>query len=138
MKMNDKKIRVFLYAAILLLPVLCLTGCSKYISKYKAIGFVHSNTPGSSFMSFFEFDGTMVFKLNNKKGADGEVSYSAKLETGDAAVFYDSGKGKTELFSLHSGDETGSVLPLSENGTVYIIIQTDGKCQNGDLHFDVR
>ena len=61
-----KKGAIILLAAVLLLSVLCLSSCSKYTSKYKAIGFVHSNSPDSSFMIFHEFEGTMAAKMKNK------------------------------------------------------------------------
>ena len=89
-------------------------------------------------MTFYEFDGTMVFKLQNRKGMEGQVEYSAKLETGNAAVYYDLGGTKTELFSIREGEEVSSTLGLKGSGTVYMIVQTDGKCQNGEFRFDIK
>lgn len=48
-----------------LIILLLLTGCGKYSSSYKAIGFVHSNSSTSAKMSFYSLDGTMVFKLKS-------------------------------------------------------------------------
>ena len=133
-----KKRVVILLASVLLLSVLCLSSCSKYTSKYKAIGFVHSNSPNSAFMDFYEFEGTMAAKMKNKNGTDGQLVYSAKLETGEITVSCDAGGTKSELFTIHSGEEINSAFTLPASGTVYIIIQTNGKCQNGDLHFDIN
>ena len=36
-----------------------MAGCGKYTSKYKAVGFVHSNESSAAFMSFYSFDGKM-------------------------------------------------------------------------------
>ena len=137
MKKRSKKLTALAVLALILFA-LCLSGCSKYKSKYKAVGFVHSNTSGSAFMTFYEFDGTMVFKLQNRKGMEGQVEYSAKLETGNAAVYYDLGGTKTELFSIREGEEVSSTLGLKGSGTVYMIVQTDGKCQNGEFRFDIK
>ena len=74
-------------AAILLLSLLLLlsfAGCGQYTSSYRAVGFVHSNRSDSASMSFYSFDGRMVFKLKNTHHAS--LNCSASLETGNAAV----------------------------------------------------
>ncbi len=123
---------------ILILSCLYLTGCSRYFSRYKAVGFVHSNSSRSAFMNFFEFEGTMAFRLKNKNSNGGQISYSASLETGDATVYFDCSGTKTELFSIHSGEDVDSSLMLPEAGTVYILVQSDGKCQNGSFRFEIE
>ena len=53
-----------LFSAVLIICLLVsLAGCSAYRSHYKAVGFVHSNTPASAFMNFYEFEGVNVFTL---------------------------------------------------------------------------
>ena len=121
--------------AALLAVLLTFSGCGSYASHYKAVGFVHSNESGSAFMSFYEFEGTMVFKLKNKDG--GALEYSAKLDSGKAEISYDCGSGKTALNSVKTGNEfTDTTDPLPA-GTVYIIIETDGKCGNGNFSFEI-
>ena len=110
-----------------------LVGCSKYSSKYKAVAFVHSNESTSAYMSFYSFEGRMVFKLTS--AGEGTLKYSAKLESGSATVYYDFLGSKSELFSVHSGDEVDSYGGYVDSGTVYIIVATNGECQNGDFHF---
>ena len=56
------------------LILLSIAGCGKYTSKYKAVGFVHSNESSTAFMSFYSFDGKMVFKL--KSTGEGDLKYS--------------------------------------------------------------
>ncbi|MBQ9545043.1 MAG: hypothetical protein IJV00_07945 [Clostridia bacterium] len=122
---------------VLLLIAAGSVGCGKYVSHYSAVGFVHSNESGSAFMTFYKFEGTMVFKLNRKSENQAVIKYSGKLEEGEIIVYYDCGGTKKELFSLHSGDElesSGGELP---EDTVYIIVETDGSCQNGDLRFEI-
>ena len=113
-----------------------LAGCSGYRSHYKAVGFVHSNTPGSAFMSFYEFDGTMVFNLRSKNSGE-KLKYSAKLETGAVTVYYDIHGAKTELLSVGAGEQTDSALDLPSTGKVCVIVETDGRCRNGDFKFDI-
>ena len=125
---------ISLIAAGILL--LALTGCGKYISSYKAIGFVHSNSPSSAEMRFYSFDGTMVFKL--KSSGEGDLKYTASLESGSAVVYYDYYGSKQELFTIRSGESLDSHGGYIESGTVYILVETDGECANGafSIHAD--
>lgn len=116
--------------------LLSLVGCSKYPSKYKAVGFVHSNESSSAFMDFYSFDGRIAFKL--KSTGEGDLKYSAKLESGSATVYYDFYGTKTELFSISSGDEINSHGGYIEAGTVYVIVETNGECQNGNFRFSLE
>ena len=116
--------------------LLLLTGCEKYNSSYKAIGFVHSNRSDSAEMSFYSFEGTMVFKL--KSSGEGDLKYTAKLESGTAAVYYDYGGTKSELFTIRSGEELDSHGGYMEAGTVYIIVETNGACMNGASSFNAE
>lgn len=129
-----KKTLTVIVAAFMLLS---LVGCSKYPSKYKAVGFVHSNESSSSaFMDFYSFDGRIAFKL--KSTGEGDLKYSAKLESGSATVYYDFYGTKTELFSISSGDEINSHGGYIEAGTVYVIVETNGECQNGNFRFSLE
>ena len=117
---------------------LLLTGCGKYISSYKAIGFVHTNSSTSAEMSFYSFEGTMVFKL--KSSGEGDLKYTAKLESGTADVYYDYYyyRTKQELFTIESGEELDSHGGYIEAGTVYIIVETNGECINGEFKISVE
>ena len=131
------KKRISILIALLAILSLCLSGCEKYTSHYNATAFVHSNESDHAFMSFWKFEGRMVFKLKCKEAGQ-SLAYTAKLETGSAAVYYDCGDGKTELCAVNAGDETQSVLEGLKPGTVYVIVETDGQCENGDFHFDIQ
>lgn len=127
-----KKICILLVSAIL---IVMLTGCGKYTSGYNAVGFVHSSDSDSAFMNFYSFKGRMVFKL--KSSGEGELKYTAKLESGNAAVYYDFFGTKQELFSIYSEEELDSHGGYVEAGTVYIIVETDGTCKNGEFRFSL-
>ena len=129
-------------AAILItlsFATLLFTGCGKYNSSYSAVGFVHSNTSDKASMNFFEFDGTVVYKLKAKSDSN-KLKYSAKLGAGAASVYYDRNGEKVELFSITQDsaidEETPQYVELN-TGTVYIIVETDGKCQNGTFEFEI-
>lgn len=117
--------------AVVLLLTAC--GCGRYSSKYFAVGFVHSNEAHNAFMSFHSFEGTMVFKLST---GNGKIRYSAELEEGSATVYYDSGREKTPVFTIGPGESTGPALAQTGPGRVYVIVETDGKCMNGNFSFE--
>ncbi|MBR6029121.1 MAG: hypothetical protein IKP40_08515 [Clostridia bacterium] len=126
-----------LIALLLLLSLLALSGCSGYVSSYRAVGFVHSALGQTAFMNFFSFEGTMV--LNLRCPADGlKISYDAKLESGSAAVFYDCAGTKTPLFTISAGEELSGAGGALTKGPVTLIVETSGgACGNGDFHFQI-
>ena len=139
MKNTDKPhdaIKKMIALTVAVMTLLALTSCSAYQSHYRAVGFVHSNESASSFMRFFSFDGRMVFKM--KSAGEGDLTYSAKLESGSATVYYDYHGVKTELFSVSAGEEIRSHGGYVEAGTVYVIVETNGECQNGDFQFSLE
>ena len=127
-----KKTVILLVSAML---VLSLAGCGRYVSSYKALGFVHSNESASAYMSFHSFEGRMVFKL--KSSGEGDLKYTARLESGSAVVYYDFYGTRQELFSISGGEEADSRGGYVEAGTVTIIVETDGSCQNGEFRFSL-
>ena len=131
-----KRKTVLLIAAAVIF-CLCLSGCGRYVSSYRASAFVHSNTSDHAMMSFWQFEGRMVFRL--KTGSDGSpvMTYTGSLQTGAAEVYYDSGDGKTPLFSIKAGENVGSSADLPKNKTVYIIIETSEKCEEGSFGFSL-
>ena len=134
-----KKLFRILSLACLALLLFGLAGCSKYVSKYSAVGFVHSNSARSAFMNFHQFEGTMVFKLKAPGGQAAQLDYSARLESGSAIVYLDAAGTKIELFSLRGGDEiAASAAQINGEKTIYVIVETDGKCENGELYFDLN
>ena len=130
--------RILSLVLVLLFAACSLTGCTKYVSHYYTIGHVCSNTSESARTSFMEFEGSEVFKLKCKNGETAEIQYSGKLESGGLTAYYDCGGGKTELFSIRSGEEISAYSERLSAKTVYVIIETSEKCKNGDFRFEIR
>lgn len=123
-----------LLAILVAICLVCLAGCSKYTSHYSALMMVTTNTSKAASISFSSLDGTRAFKLKS----DGHLNFSAKLGEGSATVFYDSNGTKTELFTIRGGQEIEPSAITVNPGTVYVIVQTDGKCREGRFSFDVK
>ena len=114
--------------------LVCFAACSKYSSHYSALMLITTNTSKSASISFTSLNGAKVFKLKS----DGVLNYSAKLTGGSATVFYDFNGTKMELFSIGAGQEVGPASVSVTPGTVYVIVQTNGKCEEGQFRFDVK
>ena len=139
-----KKIIKLALLMLMILSILALTACDKYVSSWSATGFVHSNTSDSAFMSFWKFKGTMVLKLKCKDSTKEILKYKGNLnnedeeENGTINVYYDIDGTKKELFSLKNGENVEASLDKLNEGTVYIIVETDGRCENGALEFNIE
>lgn len=128
----------FVILCLTLTLVLCgLGGCSKYSSHYSAVMYAHSNDSDSAEMSFYIFDGTEVFTLKSDSSQTAKIRYTGKLETGSLTVFIDCGEGKTELFSLHAGEEINADSDPVSAKTITIIVETSEKCESGALTFEL-
>ena len=137
---NGEKImkKVMLITLAVVIYALCLAGCSPYASKYNAVALVRTTTDDSAEMTFSEFDGTMVFKLDNKLGENAKLSYSTKLKGGSANIYYDHDRTKRKLISAVEGEQTKGSAEGLKNETVYVIVETNKKCENGDFSFEIQ
>ena len=130
--------KVMLITLAVVIYALCLAGCSPYTSKYNAVALVRTTTDDSAEMTFSEFDGTMVFKLDNKLGENAKLSYCTKLKGGSANIYYDHDGTKRKLISAVEGEQTKGSAEGLKNETVYVIVETNKKCENGDFSFEIQ
>ncbi|MCR4642342.1 MAG: hypothetical protein K5697_09980 [Lachnospiraceae bacterium] len=130
-----KKTAVFVFA---ILTSMLLAGCSPYVSSYKALMLITTDYSDSASMSFSSFEGTNVFSMKAKE--DGAVlAYTGEVEgSGSATVYYDDDGTKKELFKIAAGEKTVDSIPLAGAGKVYVIVETDGKCEDGAFFFDIK
>lgn len=109
----------------------------KYASHFSATLLVTSNDSNSARMSFSSFNGTKVFKVK-VKDEDSVIRYSGELETGSITVYYDNDGTKEEWFTMQAGESVEGTLDNLSKGKCYIIVETDGKCKDGKLSFEVE
>ena len=131
-----KKSMKSLMVMLAIIFIFGLTGCGKYQSHYSAVMHVHTNDSDSGTMSFSEFEGTESFTLKCTDSGQ-KLKYSGKLDKGNATVYYDNDGSKTELFKVSSGEEIDSTLEGLEKGKLYIIVETDEKCEEGSFNFEL-
>ena len=131
-----KKKSLLLVSAVML--ALSLSACSSYISSYAATMMVTSEHSDTASLSFLTFEGKKAFTLNNSAKTTGEVSYTAELKSGNATVYYDDNGTKTEWFTIGAGDKLSGSTELDNSSKIHIIIETDGKCENGSFDFNLN
>ena len=119
-----------IFCALLALTLLFgLCACSavgtKYVSSYGALGLVRTNGKDQCSAKFHKLKGTCVLKIKSTEDGEGELHYTASLESGEINVYYDANGTKELLFHLSAGesvDENGGYF--DGKGTIYVIIET--------------
>ncbi len=124
---------------VMTMMVLCFTlaACKiKYASHYSATFMVTTNNSNEASVSFDSFSGTYVMKLKNNGTDEVFISYEAKLGEGNIKVYYDFNDEKLNLFEIGTNDSVDSKTEtFTGDKTIYIIIESDGKCKVGSFSF---
>ncbi len=120
-----------------MLTAILLAGCSSYVSSYSAVALITSNVSDSAYMDYWQLTGTMVFDLKAKEN-DSRLKYSGEVGSGSVTVYYDDDGNKKELFTLKDNERVDDSLKLSGTGKIYVIVETDGKSENGEFQFEIQ
>ncbi len=121
---------------VLLALMLALAGCSIYKSSYSALGLVRSNTSHRAYLNFHSLKGSLAYTL--KVNGSEDIVCTGKLDEGSLCVYYDVDGNKRELIQLSGGQSFDIVMDDLPSGKVHIIVETDGKCKDGRLEFEVK
>jgi hypothetical protein len=125
-----KRIISVIIAAVLLLSVmLSLGSCGKYVSSYKALGLIRSQTSHSCEARFSSLTGELVFKIKKTDvGTEGAIKYSITAEEGEIRLYYDIFGIKEHLATVKAGETVEDSGGYVEGGyQVYIIIEAEEK-----------
>jgi hypothetical protein len=99
---------------------------------------VQSNTPQAASVSFSGFEGHLVLKMKSKADSAERLNFDVSLGEGNLKVSVDCAGVDAELLNLKGGDSYASHLDNIGVGTVYVIIDSDGKCNEGRLSFTLE
>ena len=132
-----KKNTRIVIAVMMLILCFTLSACeNKYVSHYSATLMVKKNTTTEASVSFRNFSGIYVIQLKNTGDEKIFITYSATLEEGNIKVYYDFNDEKLNLFEIGIDNSIeGKTETFTSNKTVYIIIESDGKCKVGSFLF---
>lgn len=132
-----KKFARVIISAVLLVLCFTLSACvNKYASNYSASTMSSIITSSEASVSFGAFDGVYVIKLENTGDDEVFVTYNATLKKGNIKVYYDYNDEKLGLFEIGAdGSVEGTTEAFTSKQTIYIIIESDGKCNEGSFSF---
>ena len=132
-----KKFSGVIIAVVSLVLCFTLSACvNKYASRYSATLMISTNTSNNASVSFDTFSGTYVIQLKNNGADEVFITYNATLEEGKINVYYDFNDEKLNLFEIGTdGSIEGKTEAFTGNKTIYVIIESDGKCNAGSFSF---
>jgi hypothetical protein len=132
-----KKVYIAL-ALILMLAMLC--GCEGYIKNYSATILITSCQGDKASMEFDTFKGMYNFKLRRDDTAEHTLDFEASLVEGEINVYIGVDGEKELLRTVKSGESYDETITLDEKydneKTIYIILESVGKCADGDFKFE--
>ena len=122
----------------LMLALLC--GCGGYIKSYAATFLITSCHGDEANMEFNTFKGTYNFKLKRDGAAEHTLDVEASLAEGEMNVYIGVDGEKELLFTVKGGESYDKTIPLDakydNEKTVYVILESVGKCSDGDFEFE--
>jgi hypothetical protein len=128
------------FVLVLILTLCMLCGCGGYVKSYSATILITSGQGNEASMKFDTFKGSYNFKLKRDGAAEHTLDLSANLGEGKMNVYIGVGGEKELLLTVEGGetyDETSTLAEKYDNEkTIYIILESVGKCADGDFEFE--
>ncbi len=111
--------------------------CETDTDNYSATMLVKTSGLDHCEASFASLKGTLVLNATVPADTDGTIHYDAELAKGDITVYYDIDGTKNLLFSIKGGEESdGHAGTVQKGDKVTVIIETNGKAENGDIEIE--
>ena len=128
----------FVLVLIVMLGMLC--GCGEYVKSYAATILITSGHGDEASMKFDTFKGSYNFKLKRDGAAEHTLDFGASLGEGEMNVYIGVGGEKELLLTVKGGETYDETITLAKEydneKTIYIILESEGKCADGDFEFE--
>ena len=128
----------FVLLIIFTLATLC--GCSGYVKNYSATILITSCHGDEASMEFDTFNGTYNFKLKRDGVAEHTLDIEATLDEGEMKVYIGVDGEKELLRTIKGGKSYDETIILNDKydneKTIYVVLESTGKCINGDFEFE--
>ena len=128
----------FILVLILTLTLLC--SCGGYVKNYSATILITSCQGDEASMEFDTFKGTYNFKLRRDGAAEHSLDFEASLTEGEMNVYIGVDGEKELLRTVKGGESYDETIALDgkydNEKAIYIILESEGKCVDGDFKFE--
>ena len=128
------------FILVLTLMLFMLSSCSGYVNHYAATILITSCHGDEASIAFDTFKGTYHFKLKQDSIAENTLDFEASLAEGEMHVYIGADGEKEFLRTVRGGESYDETIALEDKynnkKAIYIILETTGKCVDGDFEFE--
>ena len=128
------------FVLVLIVMLFMLCSCGGYVKSYSATILITSGHGDEASMKFDTFKGSYNFKLKRDSAAEHTLDLDASLGEGEMNVYIGVGGEKELLLTVKGGENYDETITLAEKydkeKTIYIILESAGKCIDGDFAFE--
>ena len=128
------------FVLVLILTLFMLCSCRGYVKSYSATTLITSGHGDEASMKFDTFKGSYNFKLKRDGAAEHTLDLDASLGEGEMNVYSGVGGEKELLLTVKGGENYDKTITLAEKydneKAIYIILESVGKCVDGDFEFE--
>ena len=125
---------------VLMLTFFMLCGCGRYVNSYSAIILITSCRGDEASTEFSTVEGTYNFKLKRQGSAEHTLDFESSLAKGEMNIYIGVDGEKELLRTVKGGESYDETIALDDKydneKAVYIILETDGECKDGDFEFE--
>ena len=128
------------FVLVLIITVVMLCSCGGYVKSYSATILITSCQGNEASMEFDTFKGTYNFKLKGDGVDDRTLDLEASLAEGEMNIYIGVDGEKELLLTVKGGESYDETITLDDKfdneKTIYIILESVGKCVDGDFEFE--
>ena len=128
------------FVLVLILTLFTLCGCGGYVKSYSATILITSSHGDEASMKFDTFKGSYNFKLKRDGNPEHTLDIDASLAEGEINVYIGVGGEKELLLTVKGGESYDETIALDaeydNEKTIYIILESVGRCIDGDFEFE--
>ena len=128
------------FALVLMLILVTICSCVGYVKSYSATILITSCHGDEASMEFNTFKGTYNFKLKRNGVAEHTIDFESSLAEGEMNVYIGVDGEKELLRTVKGGESYDEIITLDgkydNEKTIYIILESVGKCVDGDFEFE--
>ena len=128
------------FVLVLVFTLALLCSCCGYVKSYAATILITSCRGDEASMEFDTFKGTYNFKLRRDGAAEHTLDLEASLAEGEMKVYIGVDGEKELLCTVKGGESYDETITLDDKydneKAIYVILESTGKCVDGDFEFD--